>query len=532
MTSAIVHAMATTVAPSRRPLARPTLAALNRWHVLDGLALVVLIAVSLYLHSRRMGVSFWADEGLSVGIASHGFFHIPAVLHQDGSPPLYYMLLHLWIGAFGTTEAATHWLSLLISTLAIPAGLWVGWSLFGRRAGWICAALMAFNSFLAAYGHETRMYTLVALLSLLAVGAYLHAFLYGRRRYIPVFGVLLAALVYTHNWGIFFGIGAVVALAPIARWVRTDDRRRLAIDAVLGFGLALLLYVPWIPTILFQAAHTGAPWSNKPRLGTPIQISRYIIGGDRITVALLLGAGAGLAALWVRSRSSRERTSAISMVVLLVVTLAIAWALSQISPAWTTRYLAVIMGPLFLVIALGCARAGRLGIAAVVIGLLLSAPPRLYTVKHKSDADAIAAQVDQRLRPDDLVVVTQPEQVPLMHYYLPGGLRYADEMGLSRDPRVVNWADALPRLQRESPRQSLAPLVAGLRPGQHLLLVEPITDDAGNWEAPWTSLVRRRSAQWGQAAANDPRLVPTAVAPHYYQGATTIGLRAVLYTAR
>ena len=43
---------------------------------------------------RRIHARFWIDEGLSVGIASHPLVDIPGVLRQDGSPPLYYLLLN------------------------------------------------------------------------------------------------------------------------------------------------------------------------------------------------------------------------------------------------------------------------------------------------------------------------------------------------------------------------------------------------------------------------------------------------------
>ena len=60
---------------------------------------------------------------------------IPQVLRYDGNPPLYYMLLHVWMRAFGDSVDATHSLSLLFGLLTIPAGGWGGWRLFGRRAG-------------------------------------------------------------------------------------------------------------------------------------------------------------------------------------------------------------------------------------------------------------------------------------------------------------------------------------------------------------------------------------------------------------
>ena len=46
-----------------------------------------------------------------MGIASHGLTDIPSVLRLDGSPPLYYMLLHVWISVFGNGEGETHGMS-------------------------------------------------------------------------------------------------------------------------------------------------------------------------------------------------------------------------------------------------------------------------------------------------------------------------------------------------------------------------------------------------------------------------------------
>ncbi|MGI8579607.1 MAG: hypothetical protein ACR2K9_03510, partial [Solirubrobacteraceae bacterium] len=74
------------------------------------------------------------------------------------------------------------------------------------------------------------------------------------------------------------------------------------------------------------------------------------------------------------------------------------------------------------------------------------------------------------------------------------------------------------------------PLIASLKPGQRVVLVRPITDGIYNWTAPWTLLVRRRSAQWSQMLATDPTLKRTVTAPQFYKPAATVGNSAVLYT--
>ena len=52
------------------------------------------------------GPLLWLDEALSVNIARLPLGDIPGALRHDGAPPLYYVLLHLWMRVFGTGDGA------------------------------------------------------------------------------------------------------------------------------------------------------------------------------------------------------------------------------------------------------------------------------------------------------------------------------------------------------------------------------------------------------------------------------------------
>ena len=357
-----------------RARALPRFGSLPNSFVFPALVLLGLLAVSAYLRTDSLGASLWMDEGLSIGIASQPTFDIPDVLRQDGSPPLYYMMLHLWMELVGNGPAETQGMSVAISLIAVPGGLWAGWALFGRRAGLICAALAAVNPFLTVYAQETRMYSLMVVLSLFATAAFLLAFVYRDRRYLPVFAVLLAGLLYTHSWGIFVTAGTLFTFAVVL--LQADDRKALLRDGLIAFGVAFVIYVPWIPTLLYQVAHTGAPWLNPPRFGVAVQVSKSLLGGGTATVALLLAAGSGIAAVVAGRTVEREKRAVYAGITLLVSTLAIAWLFSQFSPAWTTRYLGVALGPLLILAALGLARAGTLGLVALVIVLGIWSLPK------------------------------------------------------------------------------------------------------------------------------------------------------------
>ena len=127
----------------------------------------------------------------------------------------------------------------------------------------------------------------------------------------------------------------------------------------------------------------------------------------------------------------------------------------------------------------------------------------------------VAAKVSADVYPGDLVVSVHPEQVPVLHYYLPAGLRYADPISMVGDPLVFDWRDALARLQgRPSRDRVLDSYVSSLRPGQTLVLVNPIIR-TGSWGAPWTRLVRKRSSQWQRQADRNPSLVRIGVQPRF-----------------
>jgi len=526
----------TTVAAPRRYLpdfdfrSPAWLERLPGWLTAGGV-IVLATLLSAFLRTRYISGQFWMDEALSVGISSHSLTSIPTVLRHDGSPPFYYLLLHVWMSVFGSTETATHALSLLFGLLSIPAGAWVAWSLFGKRAGLIAAVLFAMNPFLTAYSQETRMYTLMSLLGLLATAGLIHGFIYRRRKYLVLFTVCQAVMLYTHAWGIFFGVGAAVSLIPV--FIVSDDRRALLRDAVICFGAAAILYVPWLPTLLYQAGHTGSPWDTAPNFGAPVQISRNLMGGDRATTALVLGAAIGLAALWARNRRRSPEALAMWLMILIPIgTLGFGWIVSRFSPAWQYRYFAPVLGALLLLAAWGLARAKGVGLIALGLTVIFWANPASYTPQYKSDMRDIAGEMAPQLHRGDVVVVGQPEQVPLAWYYLPAGLRFADTTGPSTDPQSMNWVRALPRLQHANPQATLPPLIASLKPGQQLLFVRPLTEGANSWEAPWTQLVRRRSAQWGavlQSDVTNGTLRAVGWAPHNYRGACCVADSAVLY---
>ena len=515
-------------AVAARLRALPYLSARTTTVALTAAGLGLLTLASLYLRTRFIGAAFWIDEGLSVGIARHALLDIPGVLQQDGSPPLYYMTLHVWMSLFGSTEQSTQSLSMVFALLGVPAAFWAAGRVWGRRAAWFAAFLSALNPFMTSHGQETRMYGLMGFLSVVAVGCFLRAYVLRDRRFVPAFGVVLAAMLYTHNWAIFFTAATLLAVGYLA-WEVADERRALIRDGAFGFGLALVLWAPWIPTLIFQSRHTAAPWSNEPGTYEPTRQLSRVLGGYGPAMVLVFAAGLGIAALWQRRDALPERRPIVVLAIMVAGIVVLAWAGSQLTPAWTNRYFAVLVGPIVILGAAGMRYTTRgVALAATLLLAMFWFQPHGYG-SSKASERSVMAGVGTLLEPGDLLISTHPERLPVLSYYGPSGLQYATTMGRVTDPGVMDWRDALPRLQAARVDNTLEPLLDTVPVGGHVLIVRPIIRSDSSWRAPWTSLVRRRSAQWDRALAGDERFGRVDVEPNRYSDVIE-GVRAKLYT--
>ena len=473
--------------------ARLDAALATRWAA--PVVLLLLVLLSLLVRTRELHAGFWIDEGISVGIAHEHWTSIPHLLREDGSPPLYYLLLGIWVRLFGDSEAATHTLSLCFGLACIPVAFFAGRAVFGRLTGLACALLAALDPFLTYYAQETRMYELEALLSLVVAWAYVEGIVRAKRLWIPLLSVATALLALTHNWGLFACVGLAAATLVAVR-----DRLRLFLVAAAGVAV---LYAVWVPTLLLQARHTGAPWSTAPSVHDLVLSAGAVVGGDASYVAIALVGGAALTAVVQRGLGDERRT-VLALAVMVAGTVLAAFISSQLSPAWTTRYFAVAFGPVLLLAGHGLVRARGLGFATLVAVLFLWGG---FSVKNdKENARGISAGVAPYLKPGELIISTHPEQVPVLRYYLGPGYRWATTLGPMDDPHIFDWRDAVSRLRATKARPTLDRLIATVPPHGEFVVIAPVFRDYRAWRATWTKLVWRKATAWQWILVHDPRV--------------------------
>ena len=230
-------------------------------------------------------------------------------------------------------------------------------------------------------------------------------------------------------------------------------------DGLLVGGAVLLLYAPWIPTLISQAQHTAAPWSERPTPLTLLGIPFSLFGDDDYATPLLMvavlvalrrasdrdgairAAGRDRRGGGARSPGSARRSSPRGRTATSRCCSARSCSRSRRSSRAAPRLTAIAL-------------------AGVVAIWLLNAP-----LAERSNVRTVAAEVTPVIRPGDVVASTQPEQVPVLSRYLPSGVLYVTPLGMVFDERVTDWRNGLDRMRAGKPGRDLLPLLGRLGPG-------------------------------------------------------------------
>lgn len=421
------------------------------WLSLAGLAAGLLAGVT--------GGPLWLDEALSVEIATLPLSELPGALRVDGAPPLYYLLLHAWTAAFGEGTWAVRLL-----TIAMVPGLLVLVRLLGRRVagvagGRAAVVVLASLPWTMRFGSETRMYLLVSVLVLAGALVLLAVRAAPTRGRVVGLALLVAALLLTHYWSLFL-------LAAVGLWHLPAAVRRTPSGLAVVGALALggVLFLPWLPTFLFQAAHTGAPWATPPGVLDLLRTPTFWGGGRDAHRVLLVAVLVPLVA-WgaVRSRTAR------ALVLVGAGALLLAWTQTAVmGGAYTGRYTAVAVPLVAVAAGLGAlALPGpRLPLAALgllaTVGIVTGVPAAAVS---RASAAQIAATV-RSLEGPGAVVAYCPDQLgpPVQRALGPSyeGLVYPT-LG---PPQRIDWVDYEARQAAADPVAIAARLDArvGTRP--------------------------------------------------------------------
>lgn len=454
-----------------------------RWpRIVLGLALIVLAAVAIYVDFHR---DLWLDEAYTLDTIRRPLGDtFRQSVRFELQPPLYFILLNLWIRISPTIEWAR-----LFSTLALALTLWVLYRLAKllelARSSFSLPLVAALSPMLLWAASEARCYALAALLTTVTTYFFVGIWVAGTARSRRDL-VLYVACAYLSLMTFYYA--AFLLAAQLLAGLLLAERRRALLLCFLALGVLLL---PWAPTLLAQttadsnfqqpAVVSSAAWLVGWVLsalrecvfaGAPVVLR----GGATPALGVLLAAVIGL-----RIGRGRTRWSKAEMVfgVLWAVPFAVlAGARLTHALLVDSRHYIVVTTSLIVFIGLLVARMPS-PVARPILGLLLTAVLALSAVSYLRNADGqeawkpAVAYVTARAGPTEPILFAEADAVLPFRYYYRGS---APLLGLPRDHVLDSYALADMRIRDDG--QLRRRFAADVGPSRTFWLVERSRPDA------------------------------------------------------
>jgi uncharacterized membrane protein len=334
---------------------------LKRPGILIGGAAAIYIAARLW---RVTDACLWFDEIFSVHAAEHPWSHLISFVAKDLiHPPLFYLLLKLWIAAGGESLL---WLRLFPATLAVLAllPLWMLCRELKLRppTAALAIGLVAVNGALIKYAQEVRMYSLLLLLSTVSIWLFSRFFFRGKSFWMLVLANIL--LVYSHYFGWFVVITELLLIA----W----SQRIKLLRASAMFGITAAAFLPWVLTI-WRYAEPGSSveqnigWMARPGISSVTELVLDLVdpfyyqqSSDQpsanfliaIPMLLIIASAKGFWLFDRKDKVGRERTLflAIFIAVPIVIVFVVSWMLPV--SIWGSRHLLIVFVPMTVLAAI------------------------------------------------------------------------------------------------------------------------------------------------------------------------------------
>lgn len=193
---------------------------------------------------RYLTQSIWRDEGFSFFMAKENIFQIILNSINDFNPPLYYILLHFWLRIFGESDIALRMMSFVFFIVTVYYIFLLSKTIFSEKFAFWVALFSFFNPMLLYYAFEMRMYSLFALFTVMS----LYYFVGKRWRAYIIVGTLG---MYTHS---FFSLIILAYLFYL--FVIKQFKRKIVLRTITP----LLLFIPWIPFLIYQFMESKNSW--------------------------------------------------------------------------------------------------------------------------------------------------------------------------------------------------------------------------------------------------------------------------------
>jgi 4-amino-4-deoxy-L-arabinose transferase-like glycosyltransferase len=281
---------------------------MRAWAGAGAAVLVALTVLAAVLRAIGLNDGLWFDEILTLVLFVRPTLErIVTEYPSSNNHPLYSVLAHLAVGAFGEHAWSLRLPAAVFGVAAVPAVYALGRAVTDRRESLLAAALVAVSYHHIWFSQNARGYTMLALCAIGATYLLLQGWRTGRPRYFILYGIVAALGVYTHLTMVLMVAGHAAVVA-VEGW-RTDVERRRVVLAGMGVAVAALvslaLYAPMAAAVM---AFFTAPSPEAANVATPAWAIRETLKGLRLGLgalgafAALALSAAGLWSFWKQDR--------------------------------------------------------------------------------------------------------------------------------------------------------------------------------------------------------------------------------------
>ncbi|MEP6902694.1 MAG: glycosyltransferase family 39 protein [Actinomycetota bacterium] len=199
---------------------------------------LVGVAFSLWRFWNLTASCLWFDEIFSVHAAEMDFQNLFWFVAQDLiHPPLFYVLLKIWISMGGESLFWLRFFSVFFSLISLIPFILLGRELKLNNSTISLALLfLAANGCLIKYAQEVRMYSVLLCFALFSMWLFVRFLNLGKN--IWILTVLNLLLVYTHYFGWLIVLSEILAICILQR---IKIRQML-----IMLGILLLCFAPWV----------------------------------------------------------------------------------------------------------------------------------------------------------------------------------------------------------------------------------------------------------------------------------------------
>lgn len=227
-----------------------------------------LLLLTMWLGTQGLDADpIWIDERYSLRDSGLIDDDNPSTILEiwdrvsSGNPwhaPGFFILLSGWGRLVGNDPFVLRAFSLLAGIVAVAWTYRLGCEAASAKVGLYAAVILGTSTYYVYYLHEIRMYSLMVLLTVAMLWAYLHlkSKVVLRRHVIIILVVTAVSLPYIHYFGLIPLAGLGVYHLFFARHFRSS-RPHLWLAVLVSMLVAGLLFLPWVATLTRGMAATA-----------------------------------------------------------------------------------------------------------------------------------------------------------------------------------------------------------------------------------------------------------------------------------